>query len=251
MYYGNKHLLNLKFEYRAHIEPLFYANRMLTVFDINAYMSGVFMHKCLQEPTTDIFRCYYQTNRDVHGRDTRNAALNVPFARLDIRKLNMRIHGAVIWNALPPFVCNSASLILFKQRLRNYFIESKLSAWLYSETCIERPLNYVVSQYRWSFTTIKINIILLKMMPWKRHNSCLVVRIPCLIRQVPLNWYQSIILPDYVNVSTLGACAAGAGGSLVGTCNGGELGCMRLILKHQPVTAGLSAGGFRLEYFWH
>ena len=101
-------------------------------------MSGVFMYKCLKEPTTDIFQCYFQTNRDVQGRNTRNAhALNVPFARLDIRKFNMRIHGAVIWNALPSFVCNSASLILFKQRLRNYLIESKLSAWLYNETCIE------------------------------------------------------------------------------------------------------------------
>ena len=169
--------------YRAHTEPLLYANRILTVFDINVYMSGVFMYKCLKEPTTDIFQCYFQTNRDVHGRNTRNAdALNVPFARLDIRKFNMRIHGAVIWNALPPFVCNSASLILFKQRLRNYLIESKLSAWLYNETCIERPLNSVVSQGRWSFTAGKINIILLKMMPWKWHNLCVVVRIPCLIR---------------------------------------------------------------------
>ena len=97
--------------YRAHTEPLFYANRILTVFDINVYMSGVFMYKCLKEPTTDIFQCYFQTNRDVHGRNTRNAdALNVPFARLDIRKFNMRINGAVLWNALPPFVCNSASL---------------------------------------------------------------------------------------------------------------------------------------------
>ena len=115
--------------YRARTEPLFYANRILTVFELNVYMSGVFMYKCLKEPSTDIFQYYFQTNRDVHGRNTRNAdALNVPFARLDIRKFNMGIHGAVIRNALPSFVCNSASLTLFKQRLRNYLIESKLSA---------------------------------------------------------------------------------------------------------------------------
>ena len=41
--------------YRAHTEPLCYANRILTVFDINIYMTGVFMYKCLREPTTDIF----------------------------------------------------------------------------------------------------------------------------------------------------------------------------------------------------
>ena len=119
------------------------------------------------------------------------------------------------------FVCNSASLILFKQRLRNYLIECTLSAWLHSETWIGRPLNYVVSQDRWSFTTGTINIILLKMMSWKWQNLCVVVRIPCLIRQVPLNWFQSIIMPDYVNVSSPGACAADAEGSLAGTCRGG------------------------------
>ena len=114
--------------YRAHTEPVCYANRILTVFDINIYMTGVFMYKCLREPTTDIFQLYFQTNRDVHGRNIRNAdALHVPYARFDIRKCNMKIHGAVIWNTLPLFICNSSSLILFKQRLRKYLIDSKLT----------------------------------------------------------------------------------------------------------------------------
>ena len=91
-------------------------------------MTGVFMYKCLREPTSDIFQLYFQTNRDVHGRDTRNAdALHVPYAGLDIRKCNMKIHGAVIWNTLPLFICNSSSLILFKQRLRKYLIDIKLT----------------------------------------------------------------------------------------------------------------------------
>ena len=68
----------------VHAESLFYANEILSVFDINVYMSGVFMYSCLHVSTTDTFQPCFQTNRDVHGRDTRNAyALNVPFARLE------------------------------------------------------------------------------------------------------------------------------------------------------------------------
>ena len=114
--------------YKAHTEPLCYANGILTVFDINIYMTGVFMYKCLRKPSTDIFQLYFQTNRDVHGRNTRNAdAIHVPYVRLDISKYNMKIHGAVIWNTLALFICNSSSLILFKQRLRKYLINSKLT----------------------------------------------------------------------------------------------------------------------------
>ena len=86
------------------------------------------MYKCLREPTTDIFQLYFQTNRDVHGRDTRNPdTLHEPHARPNIRKCGMKINGAVIWNTLPVFICNFSSLILFKQRLRKYIIDSKLT----------------------------------------------------------------------------------------------------------------------------
>ena len=41
--------------YRAHTEPLFYANRISTVYDMNVNIVGVFMYKCPFEPGADVF----------------------------------------------------------------------------------------------------------------------------------------------------------------------------------------------------
>ena len=57
--------------YRAHTEPLFYANRILSIYDLNVNIVGAFMYKCLFEPVTDVFDNYFCTNRDIHGRETR------------------------------------------------------------------------------------------------------------------------------------------------------------------------------------
>ena len=55
--------------YRAHTEPLFYANRILNVYDLNVNIVGAFMYKF--EPVTAVFDNYFCTNRDIHGRETR------------------------------------------------------------------------------------------------------------------------------------------------------------------------------------
>ena len=116
--------------YRAHSEPLFYANRILTVYDLNVNIVSVFMYKCLFEPGTDVFADYFYTYRDIHGRETRNAdALYVPYGRLDIRRSSINIHGSDLWNTLSPCVQNSDSSNIFKIRLRNYLIDRKMSMW--------------------------------------------------------------------------------------------------------------------------
>ena len=116
--------------YRAHTEPLFHANRILTVYDLNVNIVGMFMYKCLFEPGTDVFATYFYTNCDIHGKETRNAdALYVTYGRLDIRRSSIKIHGSDLWNTLPPYVQNSDSSNVFKLRLRNYLIDRKMSMW--------------------------------------------------------------------------------------------------------------------------
>ena len=51
------------------------------------------------------FYNYYQTHRDVHGRETRNVdALFLPYGRLDIRKTSVRIYDADVWNSIPTYI---------------------------------------------------------------------------------------------------------------------------------------------------
>ena len=91
--------------FRAHTEPLYFANKILNVSDINDYIIGIFMYECLYGNIPDIFRNYFQRNADVHDHNLRNANdLYVPYGRLDIRKFSIKIAGANLWNSLPSLV---------------------------------------------------------------------------------------------------------------------------------------------------
>ena len=128
--------------FRAHTGPLFFANKILSVTQINTYMVGTYMYKCLNESVPQFLRNYFTRNNSIHEYSTRGAnEIHVPFGRLDIRNFSIRIHGAKVWNSLPSFVKQSRSLELFKNTLRNYlfFSESVLivtqSWWFYNPIC--------------------------------------------------------------------------------------------------------------------
>ena len=75
---------------------------------------------------------FFLRNNDVHGHDTRHANdLHVPYARLDIWKTFIKIHGANTWNDIPISIKQSPSLEVFKRQLRNYLTESKSCAWVH------------------------------------------------------------------------------------------------------------------------
>ena len=84
------------------------------------------MYQCINDNIPEVFDNFFQRNNSVHGHNTRQADdLQVPYARLDIRKSCLKVHGANLWNNIPILVKQSASLDIFKQQLRNYLIESK------------------------------------------------------------------------------------------------------------------------------
>ena len=45
--------------FRAHTEPLYFANKILNVSDINDYIIGIFMYECLYGNIPDIFRNFF------------------------------------------------------------------------------------------------------------------------------------------------------------------------------------------------
>ena len=114
---AHKHLCS---PYRAHTEPLFYANKILNIKYINFYVVSVFMYNCVSSQLPGVFTDFCVPNNEFHRHDTRNANdLYVSFARLDIRKLSVRINGPNSWNALPYVVKQSSSISTFKYRLKN------------------------------------------------------------------------------------------------------------------------------------
>ena len=110
--------------FRAHTEPLMMANRLMPLSNINMYMTCIFVYQCLNGCVPDIFKDFYTRNRNVHGHNTRQASdLHVPYGRLDIRQNSMKIHGANMWNSIPENIKISESIIVFKQRLRNFLLD--------------------------------------------------------------------------------------------------------------------------------
>ena len=112
--------------FRAHTEPLYFANKVLNIYDINDYIIGTFMYECLHGNIPDIFRNYFQRNADVHDHNLRNVNdLYVPYGRLDIRKFSVKIAGPNLWNSLPSSVKNSETVHIFKKNMRHYLTERK------------------------------------------------------------------------------------------------------------------------------
>ena len=76
--------------FRAHTEPLCFANKVLNSYDINDYIIGTFMYECLYGNIHDIFRNYFQINADVHDHNLNVNDLYVPNGWLDIRKIQYK-----------------------------------------------------------------------------------------------------------------------------------------------------------------
>ena len=79
--------------YRAHTESLMYANKMLSVSDINIYLTGTFMYQCIHKEAPEMFLNLFHTNSDFHDHDTRHSEdLHVPYGRIDVRQFRIKIH---------------------------------------------------------------------------------------------------------------------------------------------------------------
>ena len=73
------------------------------------------MYEYIYGNVTDTFNNYFQRNRDIHGLDIRNADdLHVPYGWLDVRKFNIKIAEANLWNSIPSYIKNSISIDLWE-----------------------------------------------------------------------------------------------------------------------------------------
>ena len=114
--------------YRAHTEPLFFANQLLDIYEINDYMVSVFMYKHITPEVPTLFSSFYRRNNSIHSHNTRiSEDIYVPYARTNVRKFSMRLNGAVTWNSIPDAIRSSSTLNIFKKSLKKHLIHRKIS----------------------------------------------------------------------------------------------------------------------------
>ena len=68
------------------------------------------MYDCLNENVPNSLQYFFQINRNIHDYAVRSANdIHVPYGRLDIRRFNIRITGANVWNILPEYTKSTSS----------------------------------------------------------------------------------------------------------------------------------------------
>ena len=113
--------------YRAHSKSLLVANKVLSVHEIDVYIVGLLMYKYCNGDIPDIFNDFFQRNSELHNRNTRQSNdLHVRFARLDVRKFSLKIHGAKTWNEIPMYIKLASSVDVLKQMLRKHLIDMNM-----------------------------------------------------------------------------------------------------------------------------
>ena len=66
-----------------------YANKMLSVSDIDIYLTGTFMYQCIHEEAPEVFLNFFHANSYFHDHDTRHSEdLYDPYGMSDVRKFN-------------------------------------------------------------------------------------------------------------------------------------------------------------------
>ena len=101
-------------DYRAHSSPLFLENNLLKIQEINSYNVAVYWYKrhlSTEQPA-------HEHNYGTRGRDRA-----IPtFRRLTSTQRSLTYLAPIVWNELPSTVKNSASLSIFKKRLKKHLL---------------------------------------------------------------------------------------------------------------------------------
>ena len=105
----------------AHSSPIFYNNKLLTIYDMYEYQLGIFMFLCHKKLLPSSLLHYYTLNSDIHSYPTRNAAnYHLPSVRTCLSQKSIIYQGPVVWNSLSDEIRKSNTLNLFKARFKRF-----------------------------------------------------------------------------------------------------------------------------------
>ena len=83
-----------------------------------------FEYKCINEPSTPIFRTYFQKRNEFHDRDLRYThRLHIPAATTAIAQSATRNTGVSLWNKLPEEIKSQTDINFFSKKMKDHIIQ--------------------------------------------------------------------------------------------------------------------------------
>ena len=115
----------------AHTTPLFKQCKVLTIYNINLYCTGVFMFKYYKGLLPDIFADMFIKQIDIHDHYTRNnQCYALPYYKTQRKKNSLSYYGPYFWNE---YILNNNvdiniinTIFTFKKTLREMLYEKEI-----------------------------------------------------------------------------------------------------------------------------
>ena len=118
----------------AHSSPLFHDLKLLNFADLHELLMNaitIFVYECHNNFAPSHFADYFTQTSHIHSHNTRSAARGDFFmVRKNTLQYGLRsisFNGAKIWNNIPPEIRDSPSVRTFKNKLKNFLLDSYIS----------------------------------------------------------------------------------------------------------------------------
>jgi hypothetical protein len=111
--------------YLAHSEPIFKVLKILDIYKINDYLISLFMFRYNHmKNLPKAFTNYFVNNSQIHQYNTRNnTQLHKSYKRTNYVNHTLSYKGVDIWNELDSNLKNITSYIIFKNAIKEHFLE--------------------------------------------------------------------------------------------------------------------------------
>ena len=110
---------------RCHIDPLHKKLGILNMFEMNIFITGMFMYKIHNQDVPHVFDGFFTYNYEVHDHDTRiSNHYHVPHVKSNLSAFSIKYHGVIIWNKILKAKLNpDSSELSFKVMLKKCILQ--------------------------------------------------------------------------------------------------------------------------------
>ena len=109
----------------AHTDPIFKEFKFLRITSIYLLQLGKFMYSFSTGNLPPKFDSFFSVNNSIYSYNTRHASFfRLPLCRTNIKQFSISFQGPKFFNSLSHEIKNTPTLLSFKHKLEQFFINS-------------------------------------------------------------------------------------------------------------------------------